>query len=486
MKFSRFTISSLIIILTLAFSMGACDLFPSPGEGSGTPSSPVITIPPATLTAISAAGGSGSTPEPEPIGIPWSALEGMEIDFWYIWDLDEPGIGMNAIVDRFNNENPWGISVRAIDQGFSADPMQSIEAAFAEGVVPQIMVSDASAIAEWYQDGLLVDLNIFIDDPAAGLSGSEQDDYYPGVFEPFVLTGGVRPGLPFTQTIQVVFYNHSWADELGFSSPPVMPEDLEKQACRAARQEGDEKAAPTGIILYPEAASVTSWVYAYQGLLQDDRNGDYQLSSPEIRQVAQAWQDLQSQGCGQMVSQYPNPMAREMAFERFNQREALMVMGSALDADQISTMANHTGRADEWEMIPFLGPGGYKAVASEIQAGMVFNSSPEEELAAWLFLKYLTSPEVQAEWVQYSFYYPTRKDSLYLLRNFRSENPVWAKGVNVLKYAWIQPLDPSWPVVKQALGDAFEAILEDPGTDTVQILAELNRTAEELRDLSGK
>ena len=158
----------------------------------------------------------------------------------------------------------------------------------------------------------------------------------------------------------------------------------------------------------------------------------------------------------------------------------MMVVGSSQMMDYVNTGANQTGRADEWEMLPFLGPNGKKAVSSEIQSVVIFKTSPEEELASWLFLKYLTSPEAQAEWAQYSRYYPTRKSSLRLLRDFRAENPHWSQGLNLLKYSISMPLDPSWNTVKLSVGDAFEEILIDATLNLGEQLIALDQLAAEL------
>jgi multiple sugar transport system substrate-binding protein/sn-glycerol 3-phosphate transport system substrate-binding protein len=347
------------------------------------------------------------------------------------------------------------------------------------------MVGDAPVISGWYQAGLTVDLTPYLSDPAAGMSIKDQNDYYSGIFEPFILPDHIRPGLPFTQSIQVMYYNQTWAAELGFSRAPGSSSDLFDQVCAAAEGFIENEDRAGGIILYPEAANILGWVYAYDGYLQDQNDGSYQFSTPEIIKVARDWQDLSKDECGFMISQYPDPMAREIEFAKFNQRQTLVVMNSAQHLEQVHLQANQTGRADDWTMLPFLGPDGKKAVPAEIQSGVIFDTTPEEQLAAWLFLKYLTSPEVQAEWVEYSYLYPTRKDSLRFLRDFRTENPDWAKGLNVLKYAQTQPIDPSWEVVQQAVGDAFEQLLMEYYPGPIELLAELDLTAEELRTFAG-
>jgi ABC-type glycerol-3-phosphate transport system substrate-binding protein len=447
-------------------------------------SSEIKTIHPATLTAISAEAKKSITPEPDPMGIPWSSLKGLEIEFWYLWDLDEPGIGMNAIVDRFNRDNEWGITVTSIDQGLTHDPLLVVETAFDEGFVPHLMVGDAAVVSGWYQDGLTLDLTSFLEDPTVGLTSQELGDYYRGIFQPYLLPDEIRPGLPFSQSIQVIYYNQSWGDELGFSAPPDSSIELSKQSCKAAGQTDLDQETPAGIILYPEAANLAGWIFAFRGQIQEPGTEVYSFYSPEIRAVAQEWIELRDQGCGGMISQYPNPMAREIEFERFNQRQSLMVMASAQDLNLVSMGPSRTGLPDNWLMLPFLGPDNKKAVPSRIQAGAIFDTTPEHELGAWLFLRYLTSPEIQAEWSMYSGYYPTRQDSIKFLDDFQEDHPDWAKGLSLLRYAQTQPVSPSWEIVQQAMGDAFEVVLQGQAEEIDSILLALGRTARELTEIS--
>ena len=483
MKPIRFS-SIFFLLLILILAAVSCDQIPAgDSEVQGT-TGLIQTILPATLTAISAAREPSQTPAPDPMGIPWSSVNQIELDFWYVWDFDEPGEGMNAIVDQFNLENEWGITVKAVDQGLVLDPLESINAAFEEGLVPDVMIIDSSEIAEWYQAGLTADLSVYIDDPAAGLTRKEQDDYYPGIFESFMLDGSIRPGLPFTQTIQVIFYNQSWAYELDIPAPPMTSEQLFDQSCAAANRDflENSKDKTTGILLSPDAPNIISLIHAYDGSLWNQETDGYQFSTPEIQLMARDWPELSLEDCGLIISQYPDPMAGELEVERFNQRGALMMMGSSQMMGHIQTGANATGRPDDWLMVPFVGPEGKKSVSAEVQSVVVFKTSPEVELAAWMFLKYLISPEVQAEWVQYSTYYPTRKDSLRLLREYRAENPHWSQGLNLLKYAQTIPLDPSWNIVQLAVGDAFEDILIGIVPNLEEHLAVLDQIALELRE----
>jgi ABC-type glycerol-3-phosphate transport system substrate-binding protein len=177
-------------------------------------------------------------------------------------------------------------------------------------------------------------------------------------------------------------------------------------------------------------------------------------------------------------------MAVDIEFARFNNRQALMIMNSSQYFGQPHFPLNASGRGDDWTMLPFIGPDGKKVVASQIQSGVIFKTTPEQQLASWLFLKYLTSPEIQAEWVQYSSKYPTRKDSLEYLEEYRIKNPNWAKGLDLLKFARAQPVDPSWDIVLQAAGDAFAEILSSDLPNPEDVLQVLDEVADELQNFT--
>ena len=486
MGINTFTRKTSIVIILLVLLLSACEQIPGSEGGPDEETRLVQTIPPATLTAISEAALANETPAPDPLGVPWEELDGIELDFWYIWDLDQPGIGMNAIVDRFNVENEWGIMIYPVDQGLAIDPLTSIETAFEEDLVPHILISDASAIAGWYQDGLTIDLSKMIEDPAAGLAQQEINGFYERVWNNLHLEDNVLPGLPFSQAIQVIYYNQSWAKELRFSLPPESVEDFQERACAAAAEHEPDTSSTfrgTGILLTPDPDYLWSSLSAHEAEIIDLKEG-YEFSSAEVISMAESWKSLIIDGCGTVLYSYPDPMASELVFDNFNRREAIMIMGSSRLMSHIHTEANSTGRADDWLMLPFMGTSGKKVVTSDVQAGVIFKTTPAEELASWLFLKYLVSPEVQAEWAQYSGDYPVNRRGLRFLRDFRNENPNWSQGLNLLKYAIPEPLDPSWNTVQLVLGDAFEEILRDMTMDLNDQLEMLDAIASELWDYS--
>jgi ABC-type glycerol-3-phosphate transport system substrate-binding protein len=70
-------------------------------------------------------------------------------------------------------------------------------------------------------------------------------------------------------------------------------------------------------------------------------------------------------------------------------------------------------------------------------------STPEQELAAWLFIRWLLEPERQEQWVRVGGLFPLRSSALSLLSDYSTTHPQWAAAVALLDDA--QPVPPSAP-----------------------------------------
>jgi len=84
---------------------------------------------------------------------------------------------------------------------------------------------------------------------------------------------------------------------------------------------------------------------------------------------------------------------------------------------------------------------------------VVFQSTPERQIASWLFVRWLLSPENQARWIEVSGTLPTRASTTQELSRYASSHPQWATAVELLPYAQVEPSFPSWSVVRWAVSD---------------------------------
>lgn len=400
---------------------------------------------------------------------------GQTVVFWHVWGTGDPNEGMLSIVDEFNASNEWGITVEAHDQGQYNDLEDAMNAAIQSGDVPSLVVGYTNALSNWYAVDTLADLSPYMTDPVWGL-GEEMDDFYQGTIVGGQTADGSQVGFPISQSANSVFYNNSWAQELGFDAPPADSAEFYEQACAAAEANASDADPDNdgtgGLVLYTGASNFASFLFAYGGNLLDSSGADYAFDSPDVLAVAEDWKALWDDGCAFETESYPNP--------EFATRKALFTMSSTAGIPYQVAAFEEAGAADEvWSIQPFVGPDGSKAVDAFGQYLGVVNTTPEQNLASWLFLKYLTSPEAQAEWIRASDYYPTRASTVDLLGDYASENEYWAQGLELVQYGQAEPSLPSWTSVRRDTQDTFYQILAADPEEIPALLEALDATAAE-------
>ncbi len=415
-------------------------------------------------------------PEPEIAGVPVSELDGIEIKFWHVWG-EEKEEAFLAVVEEFNNTNEYGITVIAENQGGYSDLEDNFNAAIQSGDVPTVLVGYNNALASWYGVDALADLNPYFSDPVGGFTDEEKADFYQSALDGGVIADGSRVGLPLSQSVNVLFYNHTWAQELGFENAPQTAAELKEQACAAAEfnnnDDDPDNDGTGGLVMYAGASNVMSWIFAYGDDGLTDDGTAYDFVSDAFVAVATIWKEMWDAGCAFPTESYPNP--------EFASRGTLATMSSSAGVYyQEKAFEDEGATDDEWTLIPFVGPDGQKAVDAYGQYLAVVNTTPAKKVAGWEFLKYFTSPAAQAQWIKASGYFSVRKSTIDLLADYQEANPKWATARELVQYGHAEPNHSSWSSVRRTLGDAFYEILQGGIPDIVPILEALNATAAEL------
>jgi ABC-type glycerol-3-phosphate transport system substrate-binding protein len=114
--------------------------------------------------------------------------------------------------------------------------------------------------------------------------------------------------------------------------------------------------------------------------------------------------------------------------------------------------------ADQWKAIPFPSTDDEPALTAFGPSFSILQSTPERQLAAWLYLKWLLSPENQARWTEYYGTFPGRFSVQTHLAEYQKEHPQWAEVLDLLPYSRSEPRDPSWEAVRWSLSDAGEQL----------------------------
>ncbi len=380
---------------------------------------------------------------------------------------------LNEIIARFNEENEYGITLEGQSQGGYDEIRDLMNASIAAGEQPAALIVGYQNDQAFYQlNDALVDLDPFINDPTYGLSQEELDDFYPAF-----LQQGVHPefdnqrlGFPPNRSMEVLYYNQTWLEELGFAGPPTTPDEFRDQACAAAEANGD---GTGGYILRDDASAVASWTYAFGGNVLTDDGQTYQFDNPATVEAMTFLKELLDAGCAFFFTEgFPNP--------EFAARRALFAQGSSSGlpfyAGDMATAAEEAGRdVDEWGVtaIPHTTDDPVQNVyGADV---MIPVTTPEQELAAWLFVKWFTEPENQADWVRASNYFPTRQGTDEFLSDYEAENPQWAEAADLLPFSTYEPQLISYQAVRDSVSQAFNEIMQ--GAEIESTLADVTTAA---------
>lgn len=459
---------AIVMVLTLVLSACAPEATPEPTE------EPEVEEPEVEEPEVEEPEEEPEVEEPEEE--PVAPFEGVAIDFWHVYS-DEPGEALQALIDEFNDVNEYGITVNGFNQGNYSDVEDKINAGIQSGDLPDVVMGYTNALADWYSVDSIADLTPYIEDPEYGLTEEELNDLYPHLRTAGTTPDGAWIAYPLTQSANVLVYNFTWAEELGFSEPPQTSAELREQVCAAAaanEEIGGDYAGTGGLVYYPSATNWLHFLYAFGG---DELNEDgtaYDFTSQEAVDATMFINEMKAEGCVWQTESYPNP---EQA-----QRKALITMSSTAGLPYYEAAFADAENDDEWGFIAAPGPDGQMAVDAFQQMLGVVPSTANQEMASWLFIKWLTSPEIQARWVRASGYYGTQTTTEELLADYAEENPVWATGVELAAIGPSEPQTfPAWSAVRSAINDtAAELYNAVDEAEVREILDTLTLTANEL------
>jgi ABC-type glycerol-3-phosphate transport system substrate-binding protein len=274
----------------------------------------------------------------------------------------------------------------------------------------------------------------------------------------------------------MLYYNQTWLEELGYDAPPTTPEEFAEIACAAAEAKGD---GTGGYVLRDDASAVAAWTYAFGGdILSEDGTG-YVVNGPATVEALTFLQGLYTDGCAYFFTEgYPETQLAA--------RNAIFTQGSSSGIpfylEAINTAATEAGRdPDVWGVtaVPHTTPD----PVQNIYGGdvMIPVTTPEQELAAWLFVKWFTSPEIQSQWVAASGYFPTRAstpvDDYIAATDFGTQ---WKQALDLLPYGTYEPQLISYEQVRTRLQEDFNAIMQ--GADVQETLDAANEFANEVQE----
>src|SRR5688572_22773599 len=417
------------------------------------------------------------TPATSQLNVAEEVLRGKQVQVWHPWFGAEASL-FESQMTQFNTENEWGILVSAESKGNYSELFFHTDEALKDSSNPQIVIAFPEHALGWQE--YVVDLNPYVNDLFYGLNADEISDF-PQVIWTQDEVDGKRYGVPAQRTARFILYNQSWARELGFDSPPATSAEFERQACAANKalgaDEDPDNNALGGWLIDTHAITPLSWMVAFDGGVQEEEG--YRFLAPGNIDAFRYVKVLQQKSCAWV------PSPELSAFDRFAARQALFATASLEDLTDQSRAFNAAGNKDEWTVLAF--PGLERdGLVLYGRSFVMFKSDDATQLASWLFMRWMLSPENQARWVQSTGLFPLRDSTMNLLADYSADHPQWAEAVKLLPKGETTPQLASWRLVRIMLEDGFRDmfdVIRHPDLTDGQvplILRQMDQIAEEL------
>lgn len=432
-------------------------------------------------TDVPATAVPAPTEAPKPTDVPapvdeWAGVDptGTSIVFWHNHTKAREE-SLKAIVEEFNKTNEYKITVTAENQGSYQDIFNKMLPILNTADVPDLVVAYQNQAATYQLADALVDMNTLVASPKFGLTAEEQADFFPGFFaqDIFPNFGNARLGFPPNRSMEVMYMNVDWAKELGFDGAPTTPEQFKEIACKAAATPFTKATAEgsKGYELSIDTSRFASWTFAFGGDIYDYTKGEFTLNSQAAIDAMTFIQGMFKDGCATLVTENYGDQTD------FGNGTLMFAVGSSSGMNYYKDAAD-AGAKHVMQIAAI--PHTTKDPVMNVYGASVSmpKSTPERELAAWLFLKYYTSADVQATWAQVSGYFPVRASVAKGLTEYFAANPNFKTAFDMLPYGKFEPPVPGYDFVREEVNLAMAAIAD--GADVKTTLDDLNVKANQI------
>lgn len=468
------------VVMIAALVLGACA---KPTEVPPVVEEPVVEEPVVEEPVVEEPVVEEPVVEEPVVEDPWAGVEpAKEIVWWHQHTGSAREASIAQIIADFNATNEYGITVVAEYAGGYGDIFNKMLPILNTPDVPDVVVGYQNQVATYQLADAMFDMNQLIDHPTYGLTQEEQDDFFPGFFAQDVLSlfDNQRLGLAPNRSMEVLYYNMDWLKELGYDAPPTTPEEFREMACAAAATPfsgaTEGAASPIGYELSIDTSRFASWTFAFGGDMFDYDANQFTLNSPAAVEAWTFLQGLFADGCARLVTENYGDQTD------FGNGTLLFTVGSSSGLTYYGDAVAADGTPFEWSVgaIPHTTPDPVMNIYGASVS--IPKSTPERELAAWLFVKYYTSAAVNSAWAKASGYFPVKASIAdEVTAEFAGNKDAYATAIALLPYGVFEPPVPGYDFVRDNVVEVvMTSIVDDVTADVQTLLDEANVAANDI------
>lgn len=441
-----------ILIAVLLIALAAC----------APAAAPTTAPPPAATATTTAPAGPSTTKPPEPTATPpqpgiTAAPGALKIQFWHEFGTMQ-GVAMQRLADKFNAENP-GIFIVPTQQGSSDTELyRKMNAAIAVNSYPDLVWGRPADLMTYYNAGVVVPLDSYINDPKDGLSAAQLAEINTSLY--FSKYDGKTLFVAAAVMEQVMYYNADMLKVAGFEQPPATWDDFDK-VCAAVSKPPDTYC----YAFIPNASTFASWGWSRGGeyTTADEKKATFDDSAgidtlKWLKNQSDKHWAYQPSGAYGDTTDFGNG---KVAFT-FSMSSGLPYYSDAVSGSK---------KPFKWGIAPFpAGPNGKQVVNSYNTSMAILKTTPEKQRAAWLWIKFMLSKDGGTNWALATAYFPTSKSTLDALNamdeaSARAANPDFAKVLDQYKIATkfaalgrAEPISPAWQGARTIIENMMIAV----------------------------
>lgn len=458
-----FKFVSVVLLLTLVLTACGQATEPTPAPGAPTEAPAVAPTqaeaPAPTVEAI-------ETPTEEPAAAeatPAPTGDQITLEFWHAMG-GNLGELVNALVQRFN-ESQDRIVVNATYQGSYDDTYNALLAAFDAGTEPNIIQNFDLATQTMIDTGRII--------PVHELMAA--DNYDPEVFVPAVRdyysTEDGMVALAFNSSTPLIYYNQEMFDQAGVDAPdPEWTFSDFRATCDTLME---ANVAPF-CFTFGQVGWFFEQMLANSGGLYFNENNGRTGRTTEVLFNQDQGVEVFSFLTGLIQDGYAPNLGNTWTEtdSTFTTQQAAIMIDSTSDVSIIENSEFEVGTA----FIPHSDSSERNGVIIGGAAlWLIDTGTPEEQAAAWEFLKFMAAPEQQITWHTGTGYFPVRTDlrDNPELQQFWEENPNFRTAIEQLattettmpdgslNYAVLGGRAGPFPAIRRIIVETYSRVLDD-------------------------
>jgi len=398
--------------------------------------------------------------------------KGQTVEFWVQYS-DERLDAMKARAARFEEET--GIKVNITYKGHYGKVQSAMMTSAGTKDTADVARGYGNAAADMYQIGAAIDQSILANSKKWGVTQADIDDWGANWSVGFSAYFDGNPKLlhEVGKSIEVVYYNKDWMDELSLSEPQT-PADFAEAACAATNSVFSGRVGETPSLGYEidtDASNFAAWVFAHGGDVFDYNSGQYSLNSKEVIAAMEFIQGMSNQGCAQVTrDKYSDQQYLGLG-------SVMFALGSTSGITYFQK-AIQEGYNGNWEIskVPHTSS---EPIMNLYGGGLIMGKTDnvDKMVATYQWMKYITNTENSAVWSTesgYGFVRTSSADHPAIVEK-RNSLPQYDRSLGLIKYGKGEPSVPAYYSVRGEIEKAYAGIIN--GDDINSTLNDLNDEA---------